>query len=152
VSVKRALYSELSRLYRVTSLLGTNAKLKSPDLYLESMAPESATYPRVTMQVTQRDRMRHMTGSIGLVDGRVGLTISATTSLGADKVAEVIRLVFENGVYHQTTLGHGEDIITVSDIYIDNDFDNTLAPIDGSGSAVYQRIQELVIWYRESLT
>jgi len=150
VRIKPALFDKLSKTHAVTSLLGDNATLGGKDLYLEALAPESATYPRITMEVTQRDRVRHMTGSTGLVEGRVGIIVSATVSLGADAVADAIRLALDS--YQGATIGSGDDTVTVSTIYVDTDFDNTLGPVDASGSAIYQRVMELVVWYRESTT
>lgn len=153
--IKPALHDTLSKTHSVTSLLGTNETLGGKDLYQEALAPESATYPRITMEATQRDRVRHMQGPNGLVDGRVGLVISDKPLDGAyavtDAVADAIRLAIK-GYKAVGTIGSGDNTVTVSDIYIDTDFDNTLFPIDKSGSPIFQRIMELVIWYREPLT
>lgn len=151
MKLRKAMYGKLAATASITSLLGTNTLTGDRDLYLESNAPESATLPRITMQVTQRDRVRHMTSATGLVEGRVGLVISAAAPFAADAVAEAIRLAF-NDQYTGGTIGSGDSAVTVSTIYVDNDFDNTLDPVDGDGSPIYQRIMELVVWYRESVT
>jgi hypothetical protein len=150
MKIKKAIYTKLSQSHGVTSLLGTNSLTGDKDLYLESLAPESANYPRVTMQITGRERVRHMTGSTGLVDGRVGFVVSAQSVLDADAVADAIRIVLDS--YQASTIGAGDDTVTVSTIYVDSDFDNTLMPTTGSGTPIYQRIMEYVVWYRESLT
>lgn len=148
MSVRIALYAHLMNTHTVRSRLGTNAVLSSPDLYMEEIAPASATLPRVTMGMIGCTRERHMRGVTTLAQATIGLVCAASNQVAVDELADAVRLALDG--YRGPTLGFGSNTCTISGIRMTNDHDDVLAPIAADDQPLFQRVLIFDIWHRET--
>ena len=142
MSVESALYSYLSGIAGVTSLLGSGSSFRLyPDL-----APASVARPYATLFVVSTNRVRLVTGPGGIAAARVQIDVWAITSLSRSSVSDALRVALDG--YRGSM---GSELLDVRGVIVDGPFNSMERPEDATEVPIYRARMDVEIIYAETI-
>lgn len=135
MSLKSALYSYLSGISGLTSLVSTRIY---PDI-----APPDASMPYVVYQYVSADHVRNMTSASDFASRRVQFDVYGASALSVDNVFQQLRTALES------KRGNiGSENLAVLSSGIESERDDYIDPIDGGQVGKHRRTIDFIIWHR----
>lgn len=123
----------------VVGAVGTAAGLGS--WVFSRVAPASAGFPRIVVEMPTRKYGRHMTGGDGTANARIVMRAQAQTLLEAETLGDALVDVLHG---FRGSMSH----IEVVSCFVDVDRDGHRFADEGGDVAIYERSLELNIWHR----
>lgn len=134
--------------YHVTNDVGVSA-LISNRFYPAAEIPSSAALPYANYQRISTRHIRHMTAGAGLVSSRYQVRAFGKSVLLAAQLADAFRGCID---MYSGDMGEAGSTVEVNRAFIENDFEDYVAPGDASQRGVYSVVQDFIIWHEESVT
>ncbi len=106
-------------------------------------APNSATFPFVTVTRVSSNHYHHTTDATGLVRDRIQLNAFASTAISLNNVCEALRNAMDT---YRGTMGTS----TVRNCTLEDESDDSTPPTDGSDELVYSTRQDYFLWRTEA--
>ena len=138
--MKTALFEYLNADNALTALV-------ADDIY-PIIAPQSAGFPRITIQRVSNTHERHLQGDSGLSRAMYQIDSWALNSPSAESVAESVRAALSGFI--SKLMGTSSPVAVDSIFLIDED-DTIEGPVDGSDAPVFRIRQDYTVNHRESI-
>lgn len=152
MSLKDALWQHLLDDVRVVAACGTNVTLDppSPDIYRESIAPTSAGFPRITLQVISGEDVNHMLAASGRIRVLIQVNVWAENDVDVETLQDAVRSSLHG--FPRGTMGSGSNTIEVQSCFLQSHpIEQYEPPTAKNQTGVFERVMEFQIWHTASV-